>query len=311
MDNTRLSGSEDDPPHTRTVTATGSTERIRTSNGGMSVNAKISCLPVSLYQEFFSGQRTIAQWSQQGQSLGLDAVDINALFLRDKSLEEIAAIRQQLAVPVLMVSAYSDFTLPDDTLRADALATALSDIRKAAAIGAEFIRLTAGQAYPGEEDAQMIRRVYDCFCVCAEAAAAQGVKILLENHSKPGAWQYPDYNFHMEHFLSLWEALKELPIYINFDTANAYALRDWERILRAVAGRIATIHLNDLGSLEPLTFAQVGTGIVPLEEILDAVFATGFRGHLCLEEAAFRGWEGVADAVKYTINLSKQYGYGQ
>ena len=274
------------------------------------MEAKISCLPVSLYQEFFSGERTIPQWSRQAQQLGLGAIDINALFLREKSLDEIAQIAQQLTVPVLMVSAYSDFTLPDEAARAEALQTALADMERAAAIGAKFIRLTAGQAYPGEDDKVMCQRVYGCFRVCADAAAKLGLTILLENHSKPGAWQYPDYNFHLERFLGLWEVLKELPIQVNYDTANAFALKDWKRILQAVSGRIATVHLNDLASLEPLTFAQVGAGIVPMQEILDAVHATGFSGHLCIEEAAFLGWTGIENAAAYTINLAKRYGFG-
>lgn len=275
------------------------------------MNAKISCLPVSLYSEFFAGERTIPQWSQQAQQLGLDCVDINALFLREKSEDEIAQIRQQLTVPVLMVSAYSDFTLPSDEKRAEALETAAADIRRAAAIGAKYIRLTAGQAYPGEPDSVACRRVYDCFAKCVDIAAREGVEILLENHSKPGAWQYVDYNFNMERFLALWDTLKELPIHINFDTANAYALKDWKRILNAVSGRIATVHINDLASVEPLAFSLVGSGIVPLEEMLDAVYATGFTGHLCIEEAAFRGWDGIRDAAAFTIDLAKKYGFGK
>ena len=273
------------------------------------MNAKISCLPVSLYSEFFAGERTIPQWSAQAQKLGLDAVDINALFLREKSDEEIAQIRQHLTLPVLMVSAYSDFTLPDAQARAEAVEIAKADIRRTAAIGAKYIRLTAGQAYPDQPDDEMCSRVYDCFAICVETAKEYGVEILLENHSKPGAWQYIDYNFHMEHFLMLWERLKSLPIHINFDTANAYALHDWKRILNAVAGRIATVHINDLASIEPLGFAQVGNGIVPMEEILDAVYATGFKGDLCIEEAAFRGWDGIEDAAAYTISLAKKYGF--
>ena len=140
-------------------------------------------------------------------------------------------------------------------------------------------------------------------------AQAAGVGILLENHSKPGAWQYPDYNFHMERFLMLWEKLKDLPIHINFDTANSFALGDWKRILDAVAGRIATVHLNDLASVEPLAFTLVGDGIVPMEQMLDAVYATGFAGDLCIEEAAFRGFEGIELAAAYTKNLAKKYGF--
>lgn len=275
------------------------------------MEAKISCLPVSLYKEFFAGERTIPQWSQQAAQLGLDSVDINALFIREKSMEQIRAIRSQLTVPVLMVSAYSDFTLPDAAARAEALQTALEDMDRAAAIGAKYIRLTAGQAWPGQDDATMCQRVYDCFKVCCEKAEKLGLTILLENHSKPGAWQYIDYDFHLERFLLLWDKVKELPISVNFDTANAYALKDWKKILNAVAGRIATVHVNDLAAVEPLQFCLAGDGIVPMEEILDAVYATGFAGDICLEEAGFLGWEGNVKAVAYTLELCKKYGFNK
>ena len=275
------------------------------------MEGKVSCLPVSLYQAFFSGDITIVQWAKQAKALGLDCVDINALFIRNKSLAEIGAIARQLAVPVLMVSAYSDFTAADDKARAQALETALEDMERAAAIGAKYIRLTAGQAYPGQEDAQMCARVYDCFKVCCEKAAALDLTILLENHSKPGAWQYADYNFHTERFLLLWEKVKALPISINFDTANAYALQDWEKILNAVAGRIATVHINDLASIDPLQFCLAGDGIVPMEQILDAIYATGFRGDICLEEASFMGWEGAQKAVGYTLELCRKHGFNK
>ena len=270
------------------------------------MRTQISCLPVSLYAEFFSGQRTVAQWSAQGKALGLDTVDINALFLRQKSMEEIRAIRSELTAPVLMVSAYSDFTLPSEEKRAEAVETAIMDMRRAQAIGARYIRLTAGQAYPGEPDDKMIQRAYDGFARCAEVSQETGVEILLENHSKPGAWEYPDYDFHAERFLGLWEALKTLPVSINYDTANAYALKEWERLLDAVAGRIATVHLNDLASVEPLAFALVGEGIVPLEEMLRAVKSTGFCGPVCIEEAGFQGWDGIAKAVAYTQALCER-----
>ncbi|MBO5953709.1 MAG: sugar phosphate isomerase/epimerase [Oscillospiraceae bacterium] len=273
------------------------------------MEAKISCLPVSLYKEFFVGDRTIPQWSQQAAQLGLDSVDINALFIREKSMEQIRAIRSELTVPVLMVSAYSDFTLPDAAARAEALQTALEDMDRAAAIGAKYIRLTAGQAWPGEDDEVMCQRVYDCFKVCCEKAEKLGLTILLENHSKPGAWQYIDFDFHLERFLLLWDKVKELPISVNFDTANAYALTDWKKILNAVAGRIATVHINDLASVEPLQFCLAGDGIVPMEQILDAVYATGFAGDICLEEAGFLGWEGNVKAIAYTLELCKKYGF--
>lgn len=270
------------------------------------MQGKISCLPVSLYQDFFAGNITIPQWSERAAQLGLDCVDINALFIREMTLEQIADIRRNLTVPVLMVSAYSDFTHPQRQARKEALQTALEDMRRAKDIGAKYIRLTAGQAYPEQSDGEMCDRVYDCFAVCAEKAKELGMEILLENHSKPGAWQYPDYNFHLQRFLQLWQRLEKLPISVNFDTANAFALGDWQRILDAVGGRIATVHINDLACVEPLTFCMAGAGVVPMEEMLEAIRATGFRGDICLEEAAFLGWEGLEKAVLYTLALAKK-----
>lgn len=270
------------------------------------MQGKISCLPVSLYQDFFAGRITIAQWSEKAAQLGLDCVDINALFIREKTVDEIAEIRRKLTVPVLMVSAYSDFTHPQQQARKEALQTALEDMQRAKAIGAKYIRLTAGQAYPEQSDEEMCSRVYECFSVCAEKAKELGIEILLENHSKPGAWQYPDYNFHPQRFLRLWQRLKKLPISVNFDTANAYALGNWQEILAAVAGRIATVHINDLACVEPLTFCMAGAGVVPMEQMLAAIRATGFRGDICLEEAAFLGWEGLEKAVLYTLALTQK-----
>lgn len=264
---------------------------------------KISCLPVSLYQAFFAGDITVPQWSERAARMGLQFVDINALFIREKSMEQIGRIRKELTVPVLMISAYSDFTHPEEEGRKLALQTAMEDMERACAIGAKYIRLTAGQAWPDQPEEEMCRRVYDCFKVCGQRAKELGLTVLLENHSKPGAWQYPDYNFDTERFLRLWEQLKTLPVSINFDTANAYALGDWQRILSAVSGRIATVHINDLTSVEPLDFCLAGTGVVPMETMLEAIYATGFQGEICLEEAAFQGWDGIEKAVVYTQAL--------
>ncbi len=272
------------------------------------MKTKLSCLPVSLYAEFYGGTRTIPQWAAEAKKLGLDAVDINALFLKGKTDGEIGQIRSELEIPVFMVSAYSDFTHPAREGRQEAIETAKHDIRAAGRIGASWIRLTAGQAYPGEDDAAMIRRAYDGFAACAEDAEKAGVGILLENHSQPGAWKYPDFDFHLERFAALWEKLKALPVSINFDTANAYALGDWKAILAAVAGRIATVHLNDLSSVTPLGFARIGAGIVPLEEMLQAVYTTGFDGAVCIEEAGFQGWPGVAAAAAYAKTLLQRCG---
>ncbi len=270
------------------------------------MQTKISCLPVSLYKEFFEGRLTIETWSEKAKALGLAAIDINALFIREKSEEDIAEIRKRLSLPVLMVSAYSDFTHPDKAERARVIETAKADMRRAKAIGAAYIRLTAGQHHPEADEAEMLSWARDGFLECAKVSEETGVKILLENHSQPGAWAYPDYVFDTERFLKTWAALSDLPIGVNFDTANAYALGAWEQLLAAVSGRIETVHLNDLSSLSPLGFALVGAGIVPLGEMMEAIYKTGFSGAVCIEEASFTCWDGISRAATFAKELCQK-----
>ena len=39
---------------------------------------KLSCLPVSLYPEVYSGKLSVTEWSQKAKNIGLDYIDINA-----------------------------------------------------------------------------------------------------------------------------------------------------------------------------------------------------------------------------------------
>ena len=110
-------------------------------------NLKLSCLPVSLYSQVYSGEISITKWSEMAKDMGLTSIDINALFMKNMSLKEIEAIRETLALPVFMVSTYSDFTISDPQRRAEEVELAKENIRKVGAIGGKAIRLTAGQAY--------------------------------------------------------------------------------------------------------------------------------------------------------------------
>ena len=208
----------------------------------------------------------------------------------------------------MMITTYSDFTNPDDEMLERAVADAKKDIEMAAALKAKYLRLTAGQAYPGETDETMIRRIYSCFEMCLPVAEAHGVGILLENHSKPGAWQYPDYDFHLERMLKLWNCLQELPVGINFDTANAYALRDWKSLVDAFGSRIETVHINDLETVVPLKFSCVGEGVVPQAEILREVYRRGFHGPICIEDACMRGMDGIETAFNHTKEILQKLG---
>ncbi len=254
-----------------------------------------SCLPVSLFPQLISGGMHISEWADAARGMGFDAVDLSILFVKGRTPTGLKSIRTQLGgMPVAMITTYPDFTQPDENLRAKELAHAVSDIAVASELGAGFIRLTAGQVHKGLPDEAGIRAVRDCFEVCCEKAERWGVVVLLENHSKPGAWERPDFDFHTQRFLALVDALKDLPVGINFDTANTYALGDDAPGLFAqVYDRVKSIHINDIRDVSKLEFVGIGDGTAPISSIFSVAKARGYDGLLSIEEVGREGLEGI------------------
>jgi len=216
------------------------------------------------------------------------------------------ALREKLRLPVLMACTYSDFTNPDAKGRAKAIEKAQGEIRIAGELGVRYFRLTAGPNYQNLSEKETIANVTECFAACVPAAEKGDLRLLVENHSRPGAWQYDDFNFHSERFLRLWEALATLPVGVNFDIANAFALGCWEKLLHSVDGRVETVHVNDISSISPLRFCCAGEGIVPIGKMLETAFRTGFRGPVCIEEAGMCGVEGMLRAVNAVKTLCSE-----
>lgn len=265
---------------------------------------KWSCLPVSIFSEITSGAMSVADWASAARDMGLDALDLSILLVPARTPTALKKIRQQLqGMPVAMITTYPDLTQPDPLRRERELANALSDIAVAAELGAASIRLTAGQMYAGIDEDETVKQVAECLAICSERAQHWGVQALLENHSKPGAWEFEDFDFNTRRFLKLVEATKGTPLKINFDTANTYALGDdsAETFLQ-VYDRTYSIHVNDLACAEPLTFAGIGLGTAPIREIFTIAKQKGFDGLLSIEEAGFHGLDGI----RASFEASKQ-----
>ena len=127
---------------------------------------KLSCLPVSLYDDIFTGKSTVADWIRLGAELGLDAVDFSIKFFPKRDAETIKQTRAVLDkhnITPCMLACYSDFTHPDAAQRAQELIDLKSDIALAKALGAKFLRVTAGQNHPGIEREIGVHWVTDGF----------------------------------------------------------------------------------------------------------------------------------------------------
>ncbi|MDE0315623.1 MAG: sugar phosphate isomerase/epimerase [Candidatus Poribacteria bacterium] len=271
---------------------------------------KLSCLPVSLYNDIFTGKSTVADWIRFGAELGLDAVDFSIKFFPHRDEKIVTLIRSILAkrgIEACMLACYSDFTHPDATQRAQELIELKADIALAKALGAKFVRVTAGQNHLGIEREAGIRWVEDGFRHALDEAEKQGITLAYENHTKGAPWQYWDFSQPTEIFLEILDALSDTPLGVCFDTANPLVLKeDALGLLDKVIDRVVVLHVFDIreaGKFEPV---RVGTGASPIPQIFSRMRQANYDGWLSIEEASRQGQRGFEESIQYVRQAWQQ-----
>ena len=262
---------------------------------------KLSCLPVSLYNDIFTGNRTVADWIQFGAELGLDAVDFSIKFFPERDAETIKRTRDALErhnIIPCMLACYSDFTHPDAAQRAQELIDLKADIALAKALGAKFIRVTAGQNHPGTERTAGVRWVTDGFRRALDEAEKQGITLAYENHTKGAPWDYWDFSQPTEIFLEILDALSDTPLGVCFDTANPLVLgEDVLALLEQVVQRVVVVHIFDLRAVRVFEPVRVGTGASPIPQVFSRMKQAGYDGWLSIEEASRSGQAGFTESI--------------
>ena len=271
---------------------------------------KLSCLPVSLYDNIFTGKSTVADWIRLGAELGLDAVDFSIKFFPNRDIETIKQTRDALeksSITPCMLACYSDFTHPDAGQRAQELTDLKADIAFAKALGAEFIRVTAGQNHPGTQRAVGVQWVTDGFRWALDAAEKQGITLAYENHTKGAPWDYWDFSQPTEIFLEILDALSDTPLGVCFDTANPLVLgEDVLTLLEQVIHRVVVVHIFDLRAVKVFEPVRVGTGASPIPQIFSRMRRANYDGWLSIEEASRSGQEGFTESIAFVREAWQQ-----
>jgi sugar phosphate isomerase/epimerase len=250
-----------------------------------------------------SGELSIGQWATMGAATGLDAIDISVLFLQSRQTEYLRRIAKQIGqsgIRLAIVNTYSDLTHPDPEERTRQAAGLKADIEAAAELGAEFVRITAGQAHPDIREDEAVHWVLEYFHQAQGAAEKNGIMLVYENHSKPGIWKYPDFSHPAATFLRIADGIADTSIRILYDTANALARGDDPlSLLAKVIENVACVHAADTGAFGKLSPVLLGTGIVPFDDIFLALRSSGFDGLISIEEASNSGEAGLRDAARF------------
>ena len=264
---------------------------------------KLSCLPVSFFPEITSGKMGVAEWARMGAELGLDAIDLSILFIPERTLASAARLRRQIeaeGMRVAMVTTYPDFTHPDCVQRLQELALEQEAIAIAAEVGAELVRVTAGQAHPETSIQAGIDWAIEGLTRLAETTQSSGLTLAYENHAKPGVWSYTDFSQPPEIFLRIVAGTAPCGLKINFDTGNASAFAaNPVALLRQVLSRVVSIHASDTASKGELRHVLLGTGVTPYHDLFVCLKEANWNGWICMEEASYQGRAGVEAAARF------------
>ena len=272
---------------------------------------KLSVLPVSLFAQISSGEMSLGEWAAYAQSKGADGFDASILFFPNSTATTVQVMKKTLAdrnvtIQPTMVCCYPDFTNPDAMERERQIDYLRRDIALISDFGFRYVRVTAGQNHPGLDLQEAAKRCADCFSRVTDTAEKYGVRMVLENHSKPGAWPMIDFTFQKEAFLAVYEQIRDLPMGINFDTANAVACgADAVQLLETVIDKVETIHFNDTATVGSWTPIAVGDGLVDYDAVFSVLKKAGFDGWVCIEEASGQGLPGIDKAIQFARKYVK------
>ncbi len=269
---------------------------------------KLSCLSVSLFPAIINGEMTIKEYAQLCRSLNLDGFDLGIVQLKNHTPKYIQNMKDDIneaGIGISMITTYPDFTHPEAKQREREFEFLRHDIALASAVGAKFLRITAGQAHPEMPEAKGIDLVVKNFMEIAPVAEQFGIKLVYEDHSKPGAWDYMDFSNPPHIFLAIAKQIKDTSIGINFDTANILVAGEDKTIevLEEVIDNVETIHVAETATKGKMDPVLLGTGIVPIKEVFSCLKSHNWDKWLNIEEWGSMGIEGVKKAVAYTREM--------
>jgi len=270
---------------------------------------KLSCLPVSFFADIIEDRMSVLDWARMGAALGLDAVDLSILFVKDRTPQKLKEMRAEIesnGMRIAMVTSYPDFTHPDAAQREKEIHLEREVVEVAAALGAEMVRVTAGQAHPETRREQGVAWAIQGLRSLVESTRGSGVTLVYENHAKPGAWVYTDFSQPPDIFLEIARGTADAGLGINFDTGNAATFADDPvQLLRQVIQRVVSVHASDSSQHGELKHTLLGTGITPFSALFAELKSAGWDGWICLEEASYQGYSGVEKAVEFIRNTWK------
>jgi sugar phosphate isomerase/epimerase len=244
----------------------------------------------------------LEEWFPIAASLGIDGTEIHDRSLASFEPAYLDSIGEELRKNRIVVSQLigaADFTHPDPAARTRELEITKRNIDVAARLGANSVRLTAGQVHPGVSRREGVDWACEGLKASADYALGRNVWVAYEDHYKDYFWERPDFSQRGEIFLEIVNRLRDTPLKINFDFGNPVMIgEDSIALLRPVVDRVVNVHCSDRFQGEyPHQIA--GKGSVNFPAGFRILHEAGYDGWLSSEYNGNQGLEGLKRSLNY------------
>lgn len=272
---------------------------------------KIAAFPKCYLEDIAAGGMTVFEWIEMARGLPAEGLEMYEGFftsLDDSYINSVGAAIAAAGFTMPMLCCSPDFTNPDKAARQRAIDREIDMIRVARLLGGPgaVCRVLSGQRYPDVPRQQGLEWVVECIEQVLPVAREQGVVLGLENHYKDGFWRYPEFAQKMDVFLELLAAIAEREHFgVQYDPSNAIVAGDDPlELLRAVAGRVVSMHASDRflapgASLDALRGSDGTIGYAP--ELQHGVTGRGLNDYdaifAILRDVGYTGWVSIEDGM--------------
>lgn len=271
---------------------------------------KLSVSAWSVQKNLFDKKMSLVEFIDLCHKNGVNAVELLDCFFEDEvHIEKIKKYLDEIKMPVSSYSIGNDF-VQDEKKRQEQIEYVKRGIDAAVFLGAKILRVFSGSASDDISYEEGMKYIIDCFKACAEYAEEKGVVMALENHGV--------FAGKSSQVKDIIEAVGSPALRANTDTGNFLLVCESPAdAVRNLADYIAFVHFKDFarvdenGHYSAVDGTQyrgmvIGQGEVPLEDITNYLYSSGYKGYLSIEfEGDGDAVEGTIESIKYTRTIIK------
>jgi sugar phosphate isomerase/epimerase len=296
------------------------------------VPLKLSAFP-KCYLDRIAGDRSMSvfEWIELAKQLDADGLEMYDGFFTSLDpgyLDSVAEAIHAAGFAMPMLCCSPDFTHPDPDERKRAADREAEMVRVARRLGGPgtVCRVLSGQRHPGVSRQQGLEWAVAGIEAVLPAARECGVVLGLENHYKDGFWQYPEFAQKKDVFLDLVGAIPDREHFgVQYDPSNALVAGDDPvELLRAVAGRVVSMHASDryladgatlddlrqadgtLGYSPSLRHGVTGRGLNDYDAIFRILAEVGYQGWVSIEDG-MNGMAEMAESLAFLRRMVARY----